>query len=268
MTPAQLSDAVLRSVRDAAASGALGELGEVTGPDPGTPADGVRLRRPPHGDADWATGIALRLAGPARLPARGVAEAVAERLRDVPGVASVDVAGPGFLNIRLAPGAATALLADILAGPAPSVLPEDPARDIRAWAAASGDRAVTPAALLVQRAENPLFRVRYAHARTRALLRGASALGFAPDTAEAALLEAPAELRLLALLGERHSGGVGRLTGLADALLDADERAPALPLGPEKPRAVHRARLALAQATGTVLADGLFRLGIGAPDHL
>ncbi|PNG22874.1 DALR anticodon-binding domain-containing protein, partial [Streptomyces cahuitamycinicus] len=41
-----------------------------------------------------------------------------------------------------------------------------------------------------------------------------------------------------------------------------------LPLGEEKPSAAHRARLALAEAAGTVLAGGLSLLGIDAPDHL
>jgi arginyl-tRNA synthetase len=41
-----------------------------------------------------------------------------------------------------------------------------------------------------------------------------------------------------------------------------------LPRGDEKPSAAHRARLALAEAAGTVLAGGLSLLGIDAPDHL
>ena len=41
-----------------------------------------------------------------------------------------------------------------------------------------------------------------------------------------------------------------------------------LPLGDEKPSAAHRARLALAEAAGAVLAGGLSLLGIDAPEHL
>lgn len=41
-----------------------------------------------------------------------------------------------------------------------------------------------------------------------------------------------------------------------------------LPRGAEKPSAAHRARLALADAVGSVLAGGLSLLGIDAPDHL
>ncbi|NEC37457.1 DALR anticodon-binding domain-containing protein, partial [Streptomyces rubrogriseus] len=41
-----------------------------------------------------------------------------------------------------------------------------------------------------------------------------------------------------------------------------------LPRGGEKPSAAHRARLALAEAVGAVLAGGLALLGIDAPEHL
>ncbi|NGO12545.1 arginine--tRNA ligase, partial [Streptomyces sp. HC44] len=54
----------------------------------------------------------------------------------------------------------------------------------------------------------------------------------------------------------------------ADALLRYQEVTRVLPLGDEKPSAAHRARLALAEAAGTVLAGGLSLLGIDAPEHL
>ncbi len=59
-----------------------------------------RPRQKEHGD--YATSLALRLAKPAGKAPRAVAEFVAAHLRGTPGVASVEVAGPGFLNIRLA----------------------------------------------------------------------------------------------------------------------------------------------------------------------
>ena len=62
----------------------------------------MRVERPKvreHGD--YATSVALQLAKPAGRPPREVAEAVATRLREAAGVAAVDVAGPGFLNITL-----------------------------------------------------------------------------------------------------------------------------------------------------------------------
>ncbi|MGW0531537.1 ArgS-related anticodon-binding protein NrtL [Streptomyces sp. NPDC003032] len=56
------------------------------------------------------------------------------------------------------------------------------------------------------------------------------------------------------------------LVGTADALLAYQHTV--LPLGDEKPSAAHRARLALAEAAGTVLAGGLSLLGISAPEYL
>ncbi|OAR24791.1 hypothetical protein A8W25_20835 [Streptomyces sp. ERV7] len=57
-----------------------------------------------------------------------------------------------------------------------------------------------------------------------------------------------------------------QLEGIADALLDFQHRV--LPLGDEKPSAAHRARLALAEAAGAVLAGGLSLFGIDTPEFL
>jgi arginyl-tRNA synthetase len=68
-----------------------------------TPPAEVTVERPrvkEHGD--YATSIALQLAKPAGRPPREVAELLAGRLRQVDGIDEVDVAGPGFLNLRLA----------------------------------------------------------------------------------------------------------------------------------------------------------------------
>ncbi|MBV1946149.1 DALR anticodon-binding domain-containing protein, partial [Streptomyces sp. BV129] len=56
------------------------------------------------------------------------------------------------------------------------------------------------------------------------------------------------------------------LLTVADALLPLLPEV--LPVGEEKPTAAHRARLALAEAAGAVLAGGLSLLGIDAPEHL
>ncbi|WP_411101882.1 ArgS-related anticodon-binding protein NrtL [Streptomyces sp. cmx-4-9] len=128
--------------------------------------------------------------------------------------------------------------------------------------------------LLVQGEENEFFRVRYAHARSRALLRNAADLGFSPAVGE---VDAPALLRVLSeyplvLEAAAHHQAPERLVRylveLADALLDFVYRVPVLPRGDEKPSAAHRARLALAEAAGTVLAGGLALLGIDAPERL
>ncbi len=100
VTPEQLQDVVRTAVRAVVARGALPV--EV-------PAEVVidRPKNPEHGD--YATNVALRLAKPAGRPPRDVAELLAAQLREDDGIASVDVAGPGFLNITLAQGALGAI---------------------------------------------------------------------------------------------------------------------------------------------------------------
>ncbi|MGW4810388.1 arginine--tRNA ligase [Kitasatospora cineracea] len=92
MTPAELSQAV-----QAAVSAAI-EAGELTVDVPAH----VTVERPKNRDhGDYATNVALQLAKPAGKPPRAVAEILAGRLREITGVAKVDIAGPGFLNITL-----------------------------------------------------------------------------------------------------------------------------------------------------------------------
>jgi len=72
-----------------------------------------RPRDPEHGDL--ATNVALTLAGALRRPPREVAGEIARLLdTDAAGVTAVEVAGPGFLNFRLAAGAFISLLPEIL----------------------------------------------------------------------------------------------------------------------------------------------------------
>lgn len=62
----------------------------------------VRIERPKSRDhGDYATNVALGLSKQASLPPRELAALIAERLARQPGVASADVAGPGFVNVRL-----------------------------------------------------------------------------------------------------------------------------------------------------------------------
>ena len=75
------------------------DAGELSVPVPAEVAvERPRVRE--HGD--YATSIALQLAKPAGRRPREVAELLAARLREVQGVDGVEVAGPGFLNLRLA----------------------------------------------------------------------------------------------------------------------------------------------------------------------
>lgn len=72
-----------------------------------------RPRDPSHGDL--ATNVALMLAKPLSRAPRQIAEEIAERLDlAAAGVDSVEVAGPGFLNFRLASGAVASVIDDIL----------------------------------------------------------------------------------------------------------------------------------------------------------
>ncbi|HZB89831.1 MAG TPA: arginine--tRNA ligase [Stellaceae bacterium] len=74
-------------------------------------------RDPAHGDI--ATNAAMVLAKPAGLQPRALAERLIERLRRLGDVTAAEVAGPGFINLRLADAFWHARLAEILrAGPA------------------------------------------------------------------------------------------------------------------------------------------------------
>jgi arginyl-tRNA synthetase len=53
------------------------------------------------GHGDMATNAAMVLAKPAKMNPRAIAEALAAKLVDDPRIASAEVAGPGFLNLRL-----------------------------------------------------------------------------------------------------------------------------------------------------------------------
>ncbi|SNX70464.1 arginyl-tRNA synthetase [Cereibacter ovatus] len=69
-------------------------------------------RDPAHGD--MATNAAMVLAKPAGKPPRAIAEVLAARLAADPRLAGAEVAGPGFLNLRLKPAVWQGLVADVL----------------------------------------------------------------------------------------------------------------------------------------------------------
>jgi arginyl-tRNA synthetase len=107
VTPEQLSDVFVAALTD------LVSAGVVDLPD-GVPSQ-VLVERPKvkeHGD--YATNVALQLGKRAGLNPRDLATMLADRLTEHPGVASVEVAGPGFLNVRVAAGAQGALAADVV----------------------------------------------------------------------------------------------------------------------------------------------------------
>ncbi|MFI5974181.1 ArgS-related anticodon-binding protein NrtL [Streptomyces sp. NPDC051452] len=325
----------------------------------------IRGRGSAYGHGDSLAGQVVVLRVPHEVRAEAVAHAVARIVATQGGRVTVEHGEPADLRPVPAPG-----------DPAP--LGPDAAQ----WALlhpAPHDRPRISADHLVQRESNPLFRVRYAHARIRSLGRNAVRLGFSaePGPVDGGQGQAPASgpvpadpLGFSAEPGPVDSGqgqaplhsgqgqalvangqgqapvanGQGQapasrpapadppglsaepgllksgqghpsdpdpdpgpdpdpdpglaallpplLTPLADypriLAAAATHRAPdrlarhlvtladavlpllpsVLPVGEEKPSAAHRARLALAEAAGTVLAGGLSLLGIDAPEHL
>jgi len=107
VTPEQLSSTIVDVLQ------ALVDDGAVSLPD-GVPTTVVveRPRSKEHGD--YATNVALQLAKKAGTNPRAFADLVAERLRSAYGIAAVDIAGPGFLNITVAAGAQGEVAADVL----------------------------------------------------------------------------------------------------------------------------------------------------------
>ena len=227
---------------------------------------------PAYGHGDSLAGQVVEL----RIPYDVRAEVVADALVRIVGSQGgrVEVGHREPVNLRPVPA------------------PDDPALlgpDAARWALlhpAAHDRPRITADHLVQRESNPLFRVRYAYARTRALSRNAADLGFTPepgdvqgDQPQACAIPCVVPLSRLAEVLADHPRVLARaaahrtpdslarhLVDVADAVLAV---LPAvLPRGDEKPSAAHRARLALAEAAGAVLAGGLSLLGIDAPDHL
>lgn len=103
MNPDQLAAALLAVVvsaverRDAAAAAAL-TVGDIA------------LERPRNRDhGDWATSVALKTAKTVGMPPRQFADELVPGILAIAGVAAVDVAGPGFLNITLDAAAASEL---------------------------------------------------------------------------------------------------------------------------------------------------------------
>ncbi|MEO6714990.1 MAG: arginine--tRNA ligase [Mycobacteriales bacterium] len=92
MTPEDLAESIRAAVRRAVDSGAL----VVDVPT------AITVERPKNRDhGDYATNLALQLAKAAGLPPRDVAAILKIEIERQPGITDVDIAGPGFLNLRL-----------------------------------------------------------------------------------------------------------------------------------------------------------------------
>jgi arginyl-tRNA synthetase len=98
MTPEALSAALVNILSRLQAEGLIG---------PGVLPTEVVVERPKNRDhGDWATNLALQFAGNFGMKPRDLAEKVAEFLSPLDGVAKVDIAGPGFINVTISAGAA------------------------------------------------------------------------------------------------------------------------------------------------------------------
>ncbi|MCW2737912.1 DALR anticodon-binding domain-containing protein, partial [Nocardioides sp.] len=137
--------------------------------------------------------------------------------------------------------------------------------DLDLWAKATND--------------NPVFTVQYAHARVASLLRNAADLGIEAEShpelltheKEGELLRALAEfprvVKAAAELREPHR--VARyLEELAGTYHRFYDSCRVLPRGDEETGDLHRARLMLVDATRVVLGNGLFLLGVSAPERM
>ncbi len=98
MTPADLSAAIIRILSALQSTGRLGAAD--------LPAE-VVIERPKNREhGDWATNAAMQLAGKFGMNPRAFAELLAPELEALDGVAKVDIAGPGFINITFSAAAA------------------------------------------------------------------------------------------------------------------------------------------------------------------
>jgi arginyl-tRNA synthetase len=130
--------------------------------------------------------------------------------------------------------------------------------------------------------DNPVYYVQYAHARISALLRNAQELGVSLDTSkfdegllvhqrEQELASAIAQFPQVVLTAAEVRGPhkVARyLEELAGQYHRFYNDCRVLPMGDEKPAALHTARALLCAATRQVLANGLGLLGVSAPERM
>ena len=104
MNPDELAAALLAVVTPLAEARREGSTAGLTASD-------LTVDRPKNRDhGDWSSNMALKLAKAVGANPRELASEIAAGLESTPGIASVEVAGPGFINIRL-DAAAAGLLA-------------------------------------------------------------------------------------------------------------------------------------------------------------
>ncbi len=95
MNPETLAAALLAVLAPIAEERRPGEPLELSASD-------IVLERPRNRDhGDWSSNIAMRLAKPLGTNPRELAQQIVDGLAAVDGIASAEVAGPGFINVRL-----------------------------------------------------------------------------------------------------------------------------------------------------------------------
>ncbi|WP_022868152.1 arginine--tRNA ligase [Schaalia vaccimaxillae] len=108
MTPEELAllirDALVAAANDSRLSLSADDIPEA-----------VKVERPRNRDnGDWATNVAMQLAKKASMAPRDFAQVLVDELSANEGIDSVEVAGPGFINIRLAAASAGELARTIV----------------------------------------------------------------------------------------------------------------------------------------------------------
>ncbi|NBU31081.1 MAG: arginine--tRNA ligase [Actinobacteria bacterium] len=108
MTPELLATAIRDALAQLCASGVITVAADAI------PSE-ITVERPKNPDhGDWATNIALVIAKAAGQPPRQCAQALADHLSTNPAFDRIDVAGPGFINLTIAAGAAAELVHTIV----------------------------------------------------------------------------------------------------------------------------------------------------------
>ncbi|WP_300768373.1 arginine--tRNA ligase [uncultured Bifidobacterium sp.] len=111
MSPEELSEVLAHIVRRLAESGQAGSL---TVDDVPSARKLAVMRPKDRSHGDWASNVAMQLARKAGMAPREIAQSVATALGKEPGIASVEIAGPGFINIVLDSASAAAVVDTVL----------------------------------------------------------------------------------------------------------------------------------------------------------